>query len=120
MNKITQIKNNAVLEGLVISYLLQAYAVKNDDKKTFELAAKTNFVNYVRMKDISTDENVDELYEVIRSFATKYVKLTVEEQNKFDEWTEEYATVLNGISDPKTNVIKLRSMYTELLEMEDE
>lgn len=119
MNKITQIKNNAVLEGLVISYLLQLYAIKNNDKKTFELASKTNFINYSRMRDISSEENVDELRDVIHSFASKYIKLTQEEENKFDGWINEFTEIITGI-DPKSSTIKLKSMYTELLEMEEE
>lgn len=119
MNKITQIKNNAVLEGLVVSYLLQLYAIKNNDKKTFELASKVNFINYSRMRDISSEENVDELRDVIRSFTSKYITLTKEEESKFDEWIDEYSGMITSI-DPKSSTIKLKSMYTELLEMEEE
>ena len=120
MNKITQIKNNAVLEGLVLSQLLKMYAVKNDDKKTFELADKVNYTDYLRMTDIGDEEEIDNLKSVIRSFANKFVQLEEDEENTLENWTEENKVNLQSITDPKSNVIKLKSMYTELLETEEE
>ena len=119
MNKITYIKNNAILEGLALSQLLKMYAVKNDDKKTFELADKVSHTNYLRMSDISDDEELDNLKGVMYSFANSFIQLTEEEENKLENWTAENEVKLQSITDPKAKVIKLKSMYTELLEAEE-
>lgn len=120
MNKITLIKNNAVLEGLVLSQLLKMYSIKNDDKKTFELADKVNYTDYLRMTDISDEKELDNLKNVIYLFTSKFIDLSEEEESKLENWSEENKVNLQSIKDPKSNVIKLKSMYTELLETEDE
>ena len=103
-----------------LSQLLKMCSVMNNDKKTFELADKVNYTDYLRMTDVTDKEEIDNLQSVIRSFSNKFIQLTEEEENKLENWSEENKVNLQSIKDPKSNVIKLKSMYTELLETEDE
>ena len=108
--------NNAILDSLLASYLLQMYAVKDNNETAFKTATRINFTNYSRLRDITDEENTQHIVGMIIKFGEAIVPTTAEEDRRCIEWIEKYRQTVLSSEDLVTKNVKLKSSYMEILE----